>query len=142
MGILRGIFGSPQPTDPLERAMLAHAGGQGSADWLTRELRGAQVIVLLEGDASELAEGAPVRPLAVSTPIGDAVVCAFTSSERAQEMRAAHPAWRTELSVDFAWVLATLPPGHGVVINPGHSAFLYQSPEDVERLRGELRQAA
>ena len=138
MGILNGIFGSQQPSDPLERAMLAHAGGQGSAEWLTRELRGAHLVVLLEGDSPEVVEGAPMRPLTVSTPIGYAVVCAFTSAERAQVMRAAYPTWRTEVSVDYTWVIATLPAGHGIVINPGHAAFLFQAPEDVDRLRGEL----
>jgi hypothetical protein len=85
MGILNGIFGSPLPTDPLERAMLAHAGGQGSAEWLTRGARRTR-----RGAAGgRLARGhrAPRRPLTVSTLIGYSVVCAFTVLERAQEMR-------------------------------------------------------
>lgn len=142
MSILNGLFGAPQPSDPLERALLAYAQGRASAEWLAGELRDAQLVVLLEGDGSAVAEGASIRPLAVSTPIGYSVLCAFTASERAQEMRAAYQAWGTELVVDFPWLLAMLPVGHGIVINPGHDACAFLCPEDVDRFRGEQRLAA
>ena len=142
MGILNRLFGTPLPTDPLERAMLAHATGAGSEAWVNRELLGANVFVMLKGDAPAMSQGAPVQPLAVSTPLGHSVVCAFTSPERAVAMQHAHPDYRGGIAVDFAWVLATLPPGHGIVINPGHEAFLYRTPEDLERLKDDWQKAA
>ena len=142
MGILNGLFGTPAPSDPLERALLAYAQGRASVEWLSNELREAQLVVLLPGDGSAIAEGTPVRPLAVSTPLGHSVVCVFTSPAHAHELRAQYRAWGTELLVDFEWLIAMLPPGHGIVINPGHDACAFWSPEEVDRFRGEQRLAA
>jgi len=138
MSILSRLFGGPLPADPLERALLAHATGAGSKVWLERELSGAQVFMLLHGDPGAVAAGAPAQPLAVSTPTGETVACLFTSAAQAEELQSAHPECLGGIRVDFAWVLATLPEGYGLVINPGDASFLFQSAEDVVRLRRDL----
>ena len=138
MGMLNRLFGRPLPADPLERALMAHATGAGSMRWLEHELSGANVFVLLHGDAAAVENGAPLRPLVVSTPTGETVACLFTSAEQAEELQHQHPECGGGRHVDFAWVLATLPDGYGFVINPGHPAFLFQSAEDVARLKGDL----
>ena len=137
MGIFEGLFGSPEPRDPIERALVARARGRASAEWLAGEMRTAELVVLLEGDGSAVAAGGRFHPLSVSTPSGYPVVCAFTSSARAGVMHERYRAWRTELVVGFAWLVAALPEGHGIAVNPGHDACAFFAPDEVGSLRGE-----
>lgn len=142
MGILNGLFGPRPPSDPLERALLAYSRGDSPIESLAAELREAQLVVLLEGDGGSVAEGVSIRPLAVTTPLGHPVVCAFTSIRHSQALRGNYPAWGTPVMVDFVGLLAALPAGHGIGINPGHDACAFWNPEDVDRFREERRLAA
>ena len=138
MNVLNRILGTPLPADPLERALVLHAAGAATRDDVHAELRSAQIYVLLEDDT----RGGDLHPLAVSTPEGYSVVCGFTTPERAVEMQRQRPEYRAAMAVDPSWVFATLPPEHGFVLNPGHTACLFLAPSAVEPLREEFRQAA
>jgi hypothetical protein len=141
MGLLQSIFGSPT-TDPLERALVAHAAGKGSLERVHEELRAAQVYILLEGRANRPGEAPPMNPYAASTPEGYTVVCAFTRPEHAVELQRSRPECLATMPVDFAWLMATLPTGQGVALNPGHQGCLFLAPESIDGLRGEIRLAA
>jgi hypothetical protein len=142
MRLLNPIFGSSKRGDPLERELLTYAAGKGSLERVHEALLGSQVFVLLEGAPNESPDVAPLHPLAVSTPEGYAVVCAFTSPECAVALQRSRPECLAAMPVDFSWLLSTLPTDQGVALNPGEPGCLFLAPDSVGRLRVEMRQAA
>ena len=112
------------------------ARGVDSARALAAELKGPQLHVLFEGEAPSL------HPLAVSTPEGYDVLCAFTTPERAVELQKSRPTCRAAVAVDASWILATLPAGCGFAIDPGWPECRFLEPDSVLWVREELRRAA
>ena len=125
-----------RPSAALDGARAFRAAGTVSAERLAAELRDAQLYVLFEGEALAL------HPLAISTPEGYDVICAFTTPERAVEMQASRPSCRAAVPVDAAWVLATLPAGCGIAIDVGSEDCRFLEPDSVGWLREELRRTA
>jgi hypothetical protein len=128
-----GIFGS---SDTFAGARAFRAAGTLSAEKMAAELRGAELYVLFEGEALAL------HPLAVSTPEGYDVICAFSTPERAIELQKTRPSCRAAVPVDAGWVLATLPPGCGIAIDVGSEDCRFLEPDSVAWLREEMRRSA
>jgi len=133
MSILNRILGG---TDALAEARAFRAGGNVSAQALAETLRGTQLYVLFEGEAATL------HPLAMPTPEGYDVLCAFTTAERAVELQRQRPTCKAAVPVDAAWVLATLPAGCGLAIDVGSENVRFLEPAAIGWLREELRRAA
>jgi len=127
MGILSGITGGPSATLAESRAF--RAAGADSARTLAQNLRNTQLFVLFAGE----------RPLAVATPEGYEVVCAFTTPERASDLQDHEGA---PVAVDASWLMATLPAGCGLAIDVGTDGCRFLEPDAVAPLREEMRLAA
>ncbi len=122
--------------DPFADARAFRAAGTVSAEHLAHELRNAQLFLLFEGEALSL------HPLAVSTPDGYDVLCAFTSAEQADEHQRTRPACKAAVAVEASWLLATVPDGCGIVIDAGTPGCRWLEPDSVGWLREEIRRAA
>src|SRR5262245_13402329 len=94
--------------DPFAAARAFRAAGTESAERIAQDLRNANLFVLFDGEAPSL------HPLAVSTPDGYDVLCAFTSAERATELQRSRPDCKAAVTVEASWLLATVPAGCGL----------------------------
>ena len=122
--------------DSLADARAFRAAGAVSAERMAGELRNARLFVLFEGEAPSL------HPLAVGTPEGYDVLCAFTTSVRAVDFQRSRPACKAAVAVEASWLLATVPSGCGVVIDAGSPQCRWLEPDSVGWLREEMRRAA
>ena len=122
--------------DPLADARAFRAAGTVSAERMAHELRSAELFVLFDGEAPSL------HPLAVSTPDGYDVLCAFTSAERATQVQHTRPDCKAAITVEASWLLATVPHGCGLVIDAGTPQCRWLEPDSVGWLREEMRRAA
>ena len=122
--------------DSLADARAFRAAGAVSAERMAGELRNARLFVLFEGEAPSL------HPLAVGTPEGYDVLCAFTTTERATEVQRTRPDCKAAIAVEATWLLATTPDGCGLVIDAGTPQCRFLEPGSIAWLREELRRAA
>jgi hypothetical protein len=120
--------------DPFADARAFRASGTVSAERMAHELRNAQLFVLFEGEM--------LHPLAVTTPEGYDVLCAFTSAERATELQRSRPDCKAAVTVEASWLLATVPAECGLVIDAGTPQCRWLEPDSVGWLREEMRRAA
>ena len=122
--------------DPFSDARAFRAAGRVSAGRVANQLRNAQLFVLFEGEAP------PLHPLAVPTPEGYDVLCAFSTPTRAADMQASRPGCKAAVAVEASWLLATVPAGCGLVIDAGTPQCRFLEPDSIDWLREEMRRAA
>lgn len=123
------------PVNELEEALKEIVAGDSSAgDRFVERLLHAQVYVLVYGEIQDPPSG-KVRPFIMTSTRGFPALCIFTAAERANPIQSLFPAFRSELQVDFTWVLQSAPNGLGLMVNPCWDVALEESPESFAKLR-------
>jgi hypothetical protein len=125
MKFLRKLFGKPepgelralQPQNLLETILRDVCAGTERMELFVRTLLASKLFVPSLMDPETLAEGTAFKPVIVATPDGPMLV-AYTAPTRAPHEGAAGSA-ESAIYVDAPWLLRTIPPGIGMVINPG-----------------------
>ena len=78
-------------------------------------------------------------PLFLSGADGAARLAIFTSPERAKSLQQKHPQYRYAVKAPCHQVLAGLPAGNGLVMNPGSEAVTFQmAPDQFARFKADF----
>lgn len=122
-------------TTELEALVVAVQDGSRPRTDLMAALLVSRVAVLydrgLEGD--RLSPDA--RPLTLNSPAGHPVLATFTSVEKSAPWVKNEPAFSHALHTGFDGVLAMMPTGFGIALNPGYQWSFLLSPDEVQALK-------
>lgn len=122
-----------EPENGIERKILAVQAGKYPADALIREIAESDLFIPSKGDAQE--DGRGFVPVLIEQ--GDMLfVAVFTALSRLS-----HDTAEYRLQTKAKAFFLRLPPGYGVIVNPGHDAQLLLPPDGVALLKQDLLRA-
>ena len=131
MNLLNKLFARRKAQPPAateevsHRAVTQFIGGEISEQEMLARLFGGFIYVpLAEAPKMEQGRLKGWKPATVSKPDASQWLVAFTDSEAASSF-AVQNDYSFGLSTGTEWVLGVLPPGHGLVLNPG-SQYLFE----------------
>ncbi len=127
--------GSFIPGNDLERLLLALNQGTAQRSALPHRLVKSRLFLLFNGDPEGVMASETAQPLAIKSDQGYPGICVFSAPERANDLQAQHPEFRTGIETEFAWVLEICPPGVGILINPGSPYTVELHPDGVAPIR-------
>jgi SseB protein N-terminal domain len=122
-----------EPESDIERRILDVQAGRYSADALMREMAECDLFIPSQGEVQQ--DGRGFVPVLVDQA-GMPLVTVFTALSRHSRDIA-----ETVLKATGRAFFRRLPPGYGVIINPGYDAQLLLPPDGVAMLKQDLRQA-
>ena len=131
------------PLNELETVLAAVRAGDAAVSSFMDALVDGDIFVLLDKDPGP--EGKwedAASPLVLKNHAGTPVIAMFTAPERAIAMASQFPAFGYGLIIRFAWVLARMSPGVGIVLNPGTLFGMEIPPAAVQGLQDDLLSAA
>ena len=119
-------------TTLLDTAIAAAKGGRAPMDELFRALLAAELAIPSAGEV--MADGSGFQPV-LFDKAGVPMVACFTSRERMAGLVDLAP---YALMMNGRAFLSRVPPGHGVVVNPGAAEGFDISPEGLARVLAEF----
>lgn len=122
-----------EPESDIERRILDVQAGKYSADALMREMAECDLFIPSQGEVQE--DGRGFVPVLIDQA-GMPLVTVFTALSRHSRNIA-----NTLLKANGRAFFRRLPPGYGVIFNPGYDAQLLLPPDGVAMLKQDLRQA-
>jgi hypothetical protein len=122
-----------EPESDIERRILDVQAGKYSADALMQEMAECDLFIPSQGEVLE--DGRGFVPVLVDQA-GMPLVTVFTALSRHSRDIA-----ETVLKATGRAFFRRLPPGYGVIFNPGYDAQLLLPPDGVAMLKQDLRQA-
>lgn len=131
------------PLNELENVLAAVRAGDAVVSSFMDTIVASDIFVLLDKDLGP--EGKwddSASPLVLKNHEGTPVIAMFTAPERAIAMASQFPAFGYGLIIRFAWVLARMSPGVGIVLNPGTLFGMEIPPAAVQGLQDDLLSAA
>jgi hypothetical protein len=125
MGWMDSLFGGKKPPPPrtldpqnlLEEVLRDVCRGEEKQELFIRTLLASKLFVPSLVEPQKVDDGTTFRPVITETPDGPMLV-AYTAPTRAPHDGAASES-QAALYVDSRWLLMTIPPDIGMVINPG-----------------------
>jgi SseB protein N-terminal domain len=122
-----------EPQSDIEQRILDVQAGHYSADALMRQMADATLYIPSKGDVQE--DGRGFVPVLVEQG-GMTFVMVFTALSRPSRGSAPYL-----LQASGGAFFARLPPGYGVIFNPGYDAQLLLPPDGVAMLKTDLGKA-
>lgn len=111
---------SIEPSNQLERDLLATQEGKSKPTDFFDELIDSQVVLLSKHDVLEQKSPEDISALVLPDKDGKSrLLAVFTSARLANRVAETYPEYRYGIKTDFIWVLAHAAPGLSVIINPG-----------------------
>src|SRR5262245_11386600 len=124
-----------EPLNDLERKLLDAQEGRLSLDALMDELTYSQVCALIDREVADHGTlDSATNFLFLPSTSGDLAFAIFTNETRATKW-AIESNLRDAVVVDFKWWVEIIPPGVGIVINPGWGVGFEAPASTVERLK-------
>jgi hypothetical protein len=120
------------PETPIEHRILMAQAGQLSGDELLREIAAANLYIPSADEVQE--DGSRFQPILIDMG-GRPFVTVYTALQRAQRDGVPHL-----LQAAGSHFFLRLPPGYGIVINPGYAAQMLVPPDGVAVLQRDLRE--
>lgn len=109
-----------EPTNALERRLLAAQKGEAPIGDFLERLVDAEVVLLSKRDVVETRDPGDIPALVIpGGEDGGEMLAVFTSPQLAYRVAETYPEYRYGVRTEFLWVLAHTAPGLGVAINPG-----------------------
>lgn len=129
-----------EPSNDLERALVAAQQNQMPVTAFVQTLQASKVFVLVDRDTgpSEVWDHS-AAPMLLTNAARTPFLALFTAPERATVWSKRQTAFGHGLSTDFARLLQGMAPGLGIVINPGLPAGFEMQPATVAQLRAQAR---
>jgi hypothetical protein len=121
------------PETPIEHRILAAQKGELSGDALLREIAASNLFIPSKDDVQE--DGSRFQPVLIEME-GQPYVAVYTALSRAPKDLTPHL-----LQALGAHFFARLPPGYGVMINPGYAAEMLVPAHGVAAFQQDLRKA-
>jgi hypothetical protein len=125
-----------EPSNDLERALVAAKQGQLPVHEFMQTLLSSKVFVLIDKEIgpSGIWDNS-ATPLVLSNSEGSPVLAMFTAPERSGEWPKQQPRFGFGLLTDFAWLLKGIERNVCIVINPGLTVGIEMQPSAVEQLK-------
>ncbi len=121
------------PETPIEHRILAAQKGELSGDALLREIAASNLYIPSKDDVQE--DGSRFQPVLIEME-GQPYVAVYTALSRASKDMAPYL-----LQAVGAHFFARLPPGYGVMINPGYAAEMLVPAHGIADFQQDLRKA-
>ncbi|MBI2213852.1 MAG: SseB family protein [Acidobacteria bacterium] len=134
MGLQSLLLFGVKPANALEEALLSFLKGKCEIGVFLDALAASRVFVLIKGSASA-PPGDTFTPLVIDGNAGDPAVCIFTSPERSRAIQKRVPDYSQGLEIEFRAFVQSVPPGVGLVVNPGTLFCTEATWQGVDELR-------
>src|SRR5262245_52953471 len=121
------------PQTPIEHRILAAQQGDLSGDALLREIAASNLYIPSEDEVQE--DGSRFRPVLIEMD-GQPYAIVYTALSRAPKDRTI-----TLLQAAGSHFFLRLPPGYGVIVNPGYAAQILVPGHGIAALQQDLRKA-
>jgi hypothetical protein len=121
------------PETPIEHRILAAQKGELSGDALLREIAASNLYIPSKDEVQE--DGSRFQPVLIEME-GQPYVAVYTALSRAPKDLAPYL-----LQAIGAYFFRRLPPGYGVMINPGYAAQMLVPVHGIAALQQDLRKA-
>jgi hypothetical protein len=121
------------PETPIEHRILAAQRGELSGDALLREIAAANLYIPSRDEVQE--DGSRFQPVLLEME-GEPYVAVYTALSRAPKTMAPYL-----LQTVGTYFFLRLPPGYGVMINPGYAAQMLVPAHGVAAFQQDLRKA-
>jgi hypothetical protein len=121
------------PETPIEHRILAAQRGELSGDALLREIAAANLYIPSRDEVQE--DGSRFQPVLLEME-GEPYVAVYTALSRAPKTMAPYL-----LQTVGTYFFLRLPPGYGVMINPGYAAQMLLPAHGVAAFQQDLRKA-
>ena len=121
------------PQTPIEHRILTAQKGELSGDALLREIAASNLYIPSKDDVQE--DGSRFQPVLLEME-GEPYVAVYTALSRAPKDMAPYL-----LQTVGTYFFLRLPPGYGVIINPGYAAQMLVPPHGVAAFQQDLRKA-
>lgn len=129
-----------EPSNDLERALVAAQLGKLSVPTFMQTLAASKVFVLIDKEIGPSGVwDNSASPMVLSNAQGAPVLAMFTAPERSGEWPKLQPHFAFGLLTDFSWLLKGIAPNIGIVINPALSVGLEIQPSTVAQLRAQAK---
>jgi type III secretion system (T3SS) SseB-like protein len=121
------------PQTPIEHRIVAAQKGELSGDALLREIAASNLFIPSQDDVQE--DGSRFQPVLLEME-GEPYVAVYTALARAPKEMAPYL-----LQTVGTYFFLRLPPGYGVMVNPGYDAQMLVPAHGVAALQQDLRKA-
>jgi len=119
------------PQTPIEHRILAAQKGELSGDQLLHEIAASDLFIPSQDDVQE--DGSGLAPVLIEME-GQPYVAVYTALSRARSDKTP-----SILQATGSHFFLRLPPGYGVVVNPGYAAQILVPGDGVAALQCDLR---
>jgi hypothetical protein len=123
-----------QPWNAIERHILDARDGRGDADALIRAIAETELFIPSAGEVQP--DGSGYRPILLEQD-DLSLVAVYTAAARMEKGMAP-----TLMRMPGRAFFLRLPPGYGVIVNPGFEAQIIMAPEGVAALKEDLAPVA
>jgi hypothetical protein len=127
-----------EPLNELERNLFRFQQREIEFPIFVKVLLESQIFVLLDYEIPETNPRLTAPPLMLTSPAGYAVFALFTSPDRAASFVEQLPTFSYGLLVDARWLLSSLSPAAGLVLNPGWDVGLEMPPDGFAALKRDF----